>query len=649
MRRWTLIVAILLAGLLALQIASDRTAPITGIGTVEGLLLRIVPRVSGELVRVEVTDNAIVEPGTTLVEIDPTPFRLAVEAAEAELARVGQSIGASTADVAAAQAKVAEAEAALINANAQTERMFELVARGVMPAARGDEATAAVATAEAALAAAEAGLSRAEEALGPLGADNPQFRAAQSALETAQFNLTQTTHRRPDPGVVSNLKLGPGRDRQRRPAAPHPDRQPGRLGRRLLSREPAREHPGRRPARITLDVLPGQVFPGRVQSFSAGVMTVNQSAQPRRAGAAAPQRHLDDLAAALRGPRRVRSARQPGRAVSASARRRPSWCRPSIRLGCGRSGPPTSGSGRISPMSTEAENAQLLRVALITPLVLGVAVSGLELPLAFFAPMLFATLALKLPAPPPLPVAVVLLLLFYLVPSLVAGLAAVFSEHLHLMLGFVGLALFLAFRMQAAPRTAAIGALLQIFAILVPVLSQPADALGRTVADAFGPNALLAIGGLYLAFALFPAPPGSRAAPAPAPMDPPADLTRAAALSTLVILPLIALVLVLQLTSAIRVLMTVAIVLAALFRRTAIETGAEILHVGPGGGGVALAFTVLQKIWALPAALVLALALLGLIVLPYAFAAATAAPSPSAIHWCSSCSGSPPRTPPRRP
>ena len=204
------IVAAVLLLLLVLQIASDRTAPVSAIGTVEGLVLPISSRVSGELLRVAVIDNQTVEPGDLLAEIDPTPFRLAVETAEADLARAGQSIGASTAGVAAAQAKLAEAQALLVNSRAQAERTLELVARGVTPRARGDEATAAVASGEAVVAAAEADLRAAEEALGPLGATNPELRAAQSALETAQFNLSQTRIVSPTRGRVTNFSLGPG-------------------------------------------------------------------------------------------------------------------------------------------------------------------------------------------------------------------------------------------------------------------------------------------------------------------------------------------------------------------------------------------------------------------------------------------------------
>ena len=92
-RRWMIVVAAALLFLLTLQIASDRTAPVSSIGTVEELVLPNSSRVSSELLRVAGSDDEIVEAGTLLFEVDPTAFRLAVEAAEADLAQVGQSIG----------------------------------------------------------------------------------------------------------------------------------------------------------------------------------------------------------------------------------------------------------------------------------------------------------------------------------------------------------------------------------------------------------------------------------------------------------------------------------------------------------------------------------------------------------------------------
>jgi multidrug resistance efflux pump len=279
-RRWTTIVGVVLLLLLALQIASDRTAPVTSIGTVEGLVLPISSRVSGELLRVLVSDNETVEAGTLLAEIDPTPFLLAVETGEADLAQVGQSIGASTAGVAAAQARLAETQAVLTNSQAQAERTLELVKRGVTPAAQGDEARAAVASGEASVAAAEADLRSAEEALGPAGADNPQLRAAQSVLETAQFNLTQTRIVAPTRGRVTNFSLGPGETATAgQPILAMVDLQGGWIVAWYRENQLENIKQGDR-ADVALDLMPGRVLPARVVSFGGGIDTVNQAAPP---------------------------------------------------------------------------------------------------------------------------------------------------------------------------------------------------------------------------------------------------------------------------------------------------------------------------------------------------------------------------------
>jgi multidrug resistance efflux pump len=279
-RRWTFIVGSFLLLLLALQIASDRTAPMTSIATVEGLVLPISSRVSGELLRVAVSDDQTVEAGALLAEIDPTPFRLAVEAAEAELERAGQSIGASTAEVAAAQANLAQEQAELANTSAQAERTLELVRRGVVPAAQADQVTAEVATGEAAVAAAEAGLRRAEEALGPAGEDNPQLREAQSSLETAQFNLSQTTLVAPVRGLITNLSLGPGETATPgQPLLSMIDLRGGWIIAWFRENQLGNLAEDDR-AEVVLDLFPGQVWKARVVSFSAGINTVNQAAPP---------------------------------------------------------------------------------------------------------------------------------------------------------------------------------------------------------------------------------------------------------------------------------------------------------------------------------------------------------------------------------
>ena len=156
-------------------------------------------------------------------------------------------------------------------------------------------------------------------------------------------------------------------------------------------------------------------------------------------------------------------------------------------------------------MSTDQRHAQqVLRVALVTPLVYGVAV-WMGAPLPFVAAMLFATFTLKMPAPPPFAVVVVLAMLLALLPLAFAGIAGVLSQYPYLMVGFVGLVLFHAFRLQAAPKTAPIGVLLQTFAIMLPIATGESEQAGGALSGAFALNGVLAVAGLYLAFALFPA------------------------------------------------------------------------------------------------------------------------------------------------
>jgi hypothetical protein len=271
-------------------------------------------------------------------------------------------------------------------------------------------------------------------------------------------------------------------------------------------------------------------------------------------------------------------------------------------------------------MSTDPARApQVLRVALVTPVVYGVAVSmGVSLP--FVAPLLFATLALKMPAPPPLAGAVLLALLLLLLPLGLASIAAGLAQHPHLLVGFVGLVLFHAFRLQAVPKTALIGVLLQTFVIMLPMVTGQSELAGNVLSGAFALNGVLAVAGLYLGFALFPAHlPVSPAPPPPSASGDPLDRTRDAAVATMVMLPAFMLLLAFELSSAIRVLFTMAIVLASLSRRDVRETGVESVLSAVLAGVLAVAFTVLYMFWPEPGAALLLMAFLGLLAVPYAF------------------------------
>jgi len=210
LRRAALIVVAVTILLFALSIVMERLTPLSSQAVVQAYVVRMAPEVAGRVISVDVSDNARVNAGQVLFRIDPRPFEIAVAEAQAQLEQIGQTLGASTAAVESAQAKDVKETAELENVQAQTERVFELVKRGVYPASKADTARAAQDAARAVLTASQADLAKAREELGPKGADNPQLREALAALERARLNLLYTTVKAPADGLVSNLQLATG-------------------------------------------------------------------------------------------------------------------------------------------------------------------------------------------------------------------------------------------------------------------------------------------------------------------------------------------------------------------------------------------------------------------------------------------------------
>jgi multidrug resistance efflux pump len=83
LRRWTLIILVLFVLLFGWTLIADRLTPYTSDASVRAFVVRIVPEVSGRVVEVAVQNNQIVRTGDLLYRIDPIPFRIAVERAEA--------------------------------------------------------------------------------------------------------------------------------------------------------------------------------------------------------------------------------------------------------------------------------------------------------------------------------------------------------------------------------------------------------------------------------------------------------------------------------------------------------------------------------------------------------------------------------------
>ena len=103
MRKWTLAVLAICFVIFLYSLIADRLVPYTSQAVVQAYIVSIAPEVAGDIIAVDVEDNQQVKAGQIIFSVDPEPYRIAVEEAEAKLAAAGQSVGASTAGVASAE------------------------------------------------------------------------------------------------------------------------------------------------------------------------------------------------------------------------------------------------------------------------------------------------------------------------------------------------------------------------------------------------------------------------------------------------------------------------------------------------------------------------------------------------------------------
>lgn len=270
-RRWTLIVLGLIVILFLYSIIADRMTPYTSQATVQTFVVRMAPEVAGRVIEVNVIDNQRVKAGDVLFRIDTQPFTIALQEADARLAGVGQTIGASTAGVGSAQERLVTAQAKRDNTREQASRVLQLVEKGVYAKARQDLANKEIEVAEAGVREAEAELERAKQELGPQGSDNPQFREALAAVEKAKLDLLRTTVSAPSDGVITNLQLTEGEFVAIGQAAlTFIDTNDAWINANFRENSLENVKAGD-PVELVLDTLPGRVFSAKVESVGWGV------------------------------------------------------------------------------------------------------------------------------------------------------------------------------------------------------------------------------------------------------------------------------------------------------------------------------------------------------------------------------------------
>ena len=215
-----------------------RTRPQTDDATVRANFVGIAPQVSGHIVELPVRDNQLVNKGDLLFVIDPRPYEIARERAQATLALTRTEVdglmdGAATAlagvskaeaQLSASASDVVRLETQLRHADDHLKRLEPLLPQQFVTVDRLEEArtqrdasAAALASTRAQHAATEAALrqarterSRARAVVGQVEGTNARVAAAEAALHAAELDLSYCRVLAPFTGKVVNLNISEG-------------------------------------------------------------------------------------------------------------------------------------------------------------------------------------------------------------------------------------------------------------------------------------------------------------------------------------------------------------------------------------------------------------------------------------------------------
>ncbi len=162
--------------------------------------------VAGRIVEVRVRENQIVKQGDVLFVVDPEPYRVALQEADATLAAAQVELETLRTDYSATGVDIAGAQEDVRFAEQDLGRQRQLMANGFTTRARLDQSEHALAQAREALADARAEAAKARSALATgdqVPGVNPAIASARAQRARAALNLERTVVRAPVGGRVS--------------------------------------------------------------------------------------------------------------------------------------------------------------------------------------------------------------------------------------------------------------------------------------------------------------------------------------------------------------------------------------------------------------------------------------------------------------
>ena len=175
----------------------------------------ITPEVSGKVVSITVQEGQLLKPGDELFAIDPVPYRLAAQEAEARLARVKTDFESLRSNFASLGKRIELSRQALEAAQSDYDRKLALLNNRISTPSDVDRSRAALVVAKAQLEQLQQQEAAARiQLLGKpdLPLENfPQYLEALAALDRARRDLANTTLRAPIAGVatqVTSIQMG---------------------------------------------------------------------------------------------------------------------------------------------------------------------------------------------------------------------------------------------------------------------------------------------------------------------------------------------------------------------------------------------------------------------------------------------------------
>jgi membrane fusion protein (multidrug efflux system) len=232
-------------------------------------IVSVSAQVNGPIAQVFVKNGDQVQRGEVLFRIDPQPYQVALEQAQAQLAAAQLQTTQLRTQAAGTGADIVGEQANLQIKKNALARQRALLKQGFTTRADYEDALNEVRTAEQDVADAKARAANAHAALAP--GEQPQIAQAKAAVDKAKLDLERTTIRAPMDGVVENadnLQVG----------------QMAVTGLGMLSlvhsktawveanfkeKDVGRMVPGQK-AKIEVDAYPGQEFDAHVESIGAG-------------------------------------------------------------------------------------------------------------------------------------------------------------------------------------------------------------------------------------------------------------------------------------------------------------------------------------------------------------------------------------------